>query len=199
MKPDKWIEYMAKTHGMIEPFISQQQGSGIIGRGLSSYGYDLTSASRFKIFSNLNATVIDPKNFDKSLLVEATLHHDDSGIFIIAPPNSFVLASTIEYVTIPRNIIGLMTVKSTYARCGIVSPPTVLEPEWQGHITIEISNTTPLPARIYANEGIAQVLFFEATDICNISYADRKGKYQGQTGITLPKVVQSERPNITQQ
>lgn len=186
IKPDSWIEYMALEHGMIEPFMSRNDA--VISVGVSSYGYDLTAAHKFKIFSNINAVVIDPKNFDKKSMVNAELQQDASGVFIIAPPNSFVLAHTVEYLRIPRNVIGLMTVKSTYARCGIVSPPTVLEPEWEGHVTIEISNTTPLPARIYANEGIAQVLFFEADHACRVSYADRKGKYQGQTGITLPKV-----------
>ena len=186
IKPDWWIERMAIEHGMIEPYTPRNDD--VISVGVSSYGYDLTAAHEFKIFSNLNAVVIDPKNFNKRLLVDAELQTDDSGIFIIAPPNSFVLARTVEYITMPRNVVGLMTVKSTYARCGIVSPPTVLEPEWEGHVTIEISNTTPLPARIYANEGIAQVIFFEASEACRVSYADRKGKYQGQRGITLPKV-----------
>jgi dCTP deaminase len=183
-KPDIWIEHMALEQGMIEPYMPRRDN--VISVGVSSYGYDLTSASEFKIFTNVNAVVIDPKNFDPASFIEAKLQQDASGIFIIAPPNSFVLARTVEYLTMPRNVIGLMTVKSTYARCGIVSPPTVLEPEWEGHVTIEISNTTPLPARIYANEGIAQVIFFEG-DTCRVSYADRKGKYQGQTGITLPK------------
>lgn len=186
MKPDTWIERMAIEQAMIEPYFPRRDD--VISVGVSSYGYDATAAYEFKIFSNINAVVIDPKRFNKKLLIDAELQTDESGVFIIAPPNSFVLARTVEYFRIPRNIIGLMTCKSTYARCGIVSLPTVLEPEWEGHITIEISNTTPLPARIYANEGIAQVLFLEASEACMVSYADRKGKYQGQTGITLPKV-----------
>jgi dCTP deaminase len=185
IKPDFWIDRMALEEGMIEPYMPRNDD--VISVGVSSYGYDLTSAHEFKIFSNLNAVIIDPKKFNKKSLIDAELQSDVNGLFIIAPPNSFVLARSIEYITMPRNITGLMTVKSTYARCGIVSPPTVLEAGWEGHVTIEISNTTPLPARIYANEGIAQVLFFEG-DICRVSYADRKGKYQGQTGITLPKV-----------
>lgn len=188
IKPDSWIKRMASVHAMIEPFVAENITNGAISFGLSSYGYDVTSASEFKIFTNVNAVVIDPKAFDSNSFTEAKIQQDGKGLFIIAPPNSFVLARTIEYMRIPRNVVGLMTVKSTYARCGLVSPPTVLEPEWKGHITIEISNTTPLPARIYANEGIAQVLFFESDSPCLVSYADRKGKYQGQTGITLPKV-----------
>jgi dCTP deaminase len=188
IKPDSWIEHMALEHGMIEPFIAEQMKQGLVSFGLSSYGYDVTAADEFKIFTNVNAVVIDPKAFDANSFIEGTLQSDGKSRYIVAPPNSFVLARTIEYMRIPRNVVGLMTVKSTYARCGIVSPPTVLEPEWEGHITIEISNTTPLPARVYANEGIAQVLFFQADEFCRVSYADRKGKYQGQTGITLPKV-----------
>jgi len=185
---DNQIQLLAR-HGMIEPFASHQSGKGVISFGVSSYGYDLTAASDFELFSNLNATVIDPKRFDRKAMVKAELMQDDSGIFIIAPPHSFVLARTIEYLRIPRDVTGLMTTKSTYARCGIVSPPTVLEAGWEGQVTIEISNTTPLPARIYANEGIAQVLFFKSDEPCRVSYADRKGKYQGQTGITLARVT----------
>lgn len=182
---------MASIHKMIEPFTAEQVKQGVVSYGVSSYGYDVTAANEFKIFTNVNAIVIDPKRFDANSFIEGTLERDTSGAFIIAPPNSFVLARTLEYIRMPRDVVGLMTVKSTYARCGIVSPPTVLEPGWEGHITIEISNTTPLPARIYANEGIAQVLFFQSDEPCQISYADRKGKYQGQTGITLPKVKPS--------
>jgi dCTP deaminase len=188
IKPDSWIEKMAIEHGMIEPFIPQQIKEGTVSYGLSSYGYDVIAANEFKIFTNVNTVVIDPKAFDANSFLEGTLQTDHNGSYIIVPPNSFVLARTVEYMRIPRDVVGLMTVKSTYARCGIVSPPTVLEPEWEGHITIEISNTTPLPARIYANEGIAQILFFQSDEPCRTSYADRKGKYQGQRGITLPKV-----------
>lgn len=183
------IEYLSYSHNMIEPFSSSQNGKGAISFGVSSYGYDLTAASAFEIFTPSNATVIDPKQFDRKAMVKAELMQDDSGIFIIAPPHSFVLAHTIEYLRMPRDITGLMTTKSTYARCGIVSPPTVLEADWEGQVTIEISNITPLPARIYAHEGIAQVLFFRADEMCKISYADRNGKYQGQEGITLAKVM----------
>lgn len=186
IKPDSWI----KEAGIIEPFCEGQVSEGVISYGLSSYGYDLTAAKEFKIFTNINATVIDPKCFDgDSMMVDAEVKYGwDGGGYVIIPPNSFALARTVEYIRMPRNAVGLMTVKSTYARCGIVSPPTVLEPEWEGHITIEISNTTPLPAKVYVNEGIAQVLFFQGDD-CLVSYADRKGKYQGQTGVTTPKVI----------
>jgi len=188
IKPDYWIERMAQDQAMIEPFTPNQVKAGVVSYGVSSYGYDVTAADEFKIFTNVNAVVIDPKNFDANSFIEGTLQEGESGVYIVVPPNSFVLARTIEYMRIPRDVVGLMTVKSTYARCGIVSPPTVLEPGWEGHITIEISNTTSLPARIYANEGIAQVLFFQSDEPCRISYADRLGKYQGQTGITLPEV-----------
>jgi dCTP deaminase len=188
IKPDLWIEQMVREHQMIEPFSPELKRAGVISFGVSSYGYDVSAAAEFKIFSNLNAVVIDPKRFDERSFVPADLHKDESGIYCIVPPNSFALARTVEYIRMPPQVTGLMTVKSTYARCGIVSPPTVLEAGWEGHITIEISNTTPLPARIYANEGIAQVLFFESDSPCRTSYADRKGKYQGQTGITLPKL-----------
>lgn len=188
IKPDAWIERMVQEYRMIEPFADTLVRGTVISHGVSSYGYDLTAADEFKIFLNVNAVVIDPKKFDERSFVEARLHEDESGRYCIVPPNSFALARTIEYMRMPPNVTGLMTVKSTYARCGIVSPPTVLEAGWEGHITIEISNTTPLPARIYANEGIAQVLFFESDEPCRTSYADRKGKYQGQTGITLPKL-----------
>jgi len=189
MLADSQIKQLALEYEMIFPFTETQQGTGKVSFGLSSYGYDVSAADEFKIFTNVNAVVIDPKAFSDLSFVEGVLHYDETGTFIIAPPNSFVLARTKEYLRIPRHIAGLMTVKSTYARCGLVSPPTVLEPEWEGHITIEISNTTPLPARIYANEGIAQVLFLCADELCTVSYADRKGKYQGQRGITLPKVM----------
>jgi len=189
MLADSQIKQLVLEHEMIFPFTETQQGKGRVSFGLSSYGYDVSAADEFKIFTNVNGIVIDPKAFDELSFVDGVLHKDDKGTFIIAPPNSFVLSRTIEYIKIPRHLIGLMTVKSTYARCGLVSPPTVLEPEWEGYITIEISNTTPLPARIYANEGVAQVLFLQADALCEVSYLDRKGKYQGQTGITLPKVL----------
>jgi len=190
---DRQIEqYSLQPEPMIYPFIGSNikrvVDKKVVSYGVSSYGYDLTAADEFKIFTNVNAVVIDPKNFNEAAFVQGQTFIDDKGKYVITPPNSFVLARTIEYMRMPRDLIGLMTVKSTYARCGIVSPPTVLEPGWEGHITIEISNTTPLPARIYANEGIAQVLFFKGDEACNISYADRLGKYQGQTGITLPEV-----------
>lgn len=186
---DASIELLAHYRDMIQPFTAHQSGKGVISFGLSSCGYDLTAASDFELFAPLGATVIDPKRFDHNLSRKVELQQDDSGIFIIAPPHSFILAHTVEYLRIPRDVTGLMTTKSTYARCGILSPPTVLEPGWEGQVTIEISNTTPLPARIYAYEGIAQVLFFKSDEACRVSYADRAGKYQGQTGITLPKVM----------
>ncbi len=188
LKPDQWIERMSLAEKMIEPFSANLIRQGVISFGTSSYGYDVRSAEEFKIFLNVNALVIDPKQFDARSFVDAKIHEDKSGKYCIIPPNSFALARTLEYIRMPPKVTGILTVKSTYARCGIVSPPTVLEAGWQGHITIEISNTTPLPARIYANEGIAQILFFESDEACQISYADRKGKYQGQQGITLPKL-----------
>ena len=181
IKADVWIEAMARK-GMIEPFEPAIKREGVISYGLSSYGYDIRVADEFKIFTNVNSVVVDPKRFDENSFVTFR------GDVCIAPPNSFILARSLEYVRMPRNVTGLMETKSTYARCGVISPPTVLEAGWEGHITIEISNTTPLPARIYANEGIAQVLFFESDEACLVSYAERKGKYQGQLGITLPLV-----------
>jgi len=190
---DRQIEQLClPPDPMIIPYtpsnIKKSAGLKVVSYGVSSYGYDLMSALDFKVFTNVNNVVIDPKNFDPNAFVDGILQEDKRGVYIIAPPNSFVLARTVEYMRMPRDVVGLMTVKSTYARCGIVSPPTVLEPGWEGHITIEISNTTPLPARIYANEGIAQVLFFKGDEDCTTSYADRDGKYQGQRGIELPKV-----------
>jgi dCTP deaminase len=182
IKPDIWIEKMAKEQGMIEPFETGLVREGVISYGLSSYGYDIRVADEFKIFYNINSTVVDPKNFDANSFVEF------EGEVCTIPPNSFALARSIEYMRMPRNVTGIVLGKSTYARCGIVTNFTPLEAGWQGHITIEISNTTPLPARIYANEGIAQVLFFASEEPCRVSYADRKGKYQGQRGITLPKL-----------
>jgi dCTP deaminase len=182
IKPDVWIEKMAREHGMIEPFETGLVREGVISYGLSSYGYDIRVAAEFKIFYNINSTVVDPKNFDADSFVEF------EGQVCTIPPNSFALARSIEYIRMPRNVTGVVLGKSTYARCGIVTNFTPLEAGWEGHITIEISNTTPLPARIYANEGIAQILFFASEEPCRVSYADRKGKYQGQRGITLPKL-----------
>jgi dCTP deaminase len=182
IKPDRWIKKMALEHKMIEPFQDRQTRKDVISFGVSSYGYDVRIADEFKIFTNVFGAVVDPKNFDPKSFV------DFKGEVCIIPPNSFALASTMEYFRIPRNVLCTCLGKSTYARCGIIVNVTPLEPEWEGHITIEISNTTPLPAKIYANEGIAQILFFESDEACEISYADRKGKYQSQVGVTLPKV-----------
>lgn len=186
IKSDRWIKQMALQHNMITPFCENQVNSGkTISYGVSSYGYDVRCADEFKIFTNINTAIVDPKKFDPTSFVDVK-----SDVCII-PPNSFVLAHTIEYFKIPRNILTICLGKSTYARCGIIVNVTPLEPEWEGHVTLEFSNTTPLPAKIYANEGVAQLLFLQAdsNDICEVSYADRKGKYQGQTGVTLPKVL----------
>ncbi|MCH8303946.1 MAG: dCTP deaminase [Candidatus Marinimicrobia bacterium] len=182
VRPDHWIEKMAREHGMIEPFESSQISDGVISYGISSYGYDLRVSDEFKIFTNVNNAVVDPKNFDETSFV------DFKGDVCIIPPNSFALGRSVEYFRIPRNVITVCLGKSTYARCGIITNVTPFEPEWEGYVTLEISNTTPLPAKIYANEGIAQVLFFESDDSPTISYADKKGKYQGQTGITTAKL-----------
>ena len=182
VKPDKWIRRMVKEHKMIEPFAEDQVKDGGVSYGLSSYGYDIRISDEFKIFTNINTTVVDPKHFDESAFV------DYKGDVCIIPPNSFALGRSVEYFRIPRTVVTICVGKSTYARCGIITNVTPFEPEWEGFVTMEISNTTPLPAKIYANEGIAQVLFFESDEECEISYADRKGKYQAQKGITLPKV-----------
>ena len=182
VKNDAWIRRMALEHRMIEPFEDRQVREGVISYGVSSYGYDIRCADEFKIFTNLNSTVVDPKHFDERSLV------DFRGEVCIIPPNSFALARTVEYFRIPRDVITVCLGKSTYARCGIIINVTPFEPEWEGHVTLEISNTTPLPARIYAHEGIAQVLFFAAEEICEISYRDKAGKYQSQTSITLPRL-----------
>ncbi|MGH7675473.1 MAG: dCTP deaminase [Gemmatimonadales bacterium] len=184
IKSDRWIRRMARDHGMIEPFADGQVREGVISYGLSSYGYDMRVASDFRIFTNALSAVVDPKHFDPKSFVEFT------GEVCIVPPNSFALARSVEYFRIPRNVLTLCVGKSTYARCGIITNVTPFEPEWEGYVTLEISNTTPLPAKIYANEGIAQVLFFaaDADDVCEVSYADKKGKYQAQRGITLPKL-----------
>ena len=176
---------MAEERGMIEPYVPHQVSSveekRIVSYGTSSYGYDIRCSTEFKIFTNINAAVVDPKAFDDSSFIEF------EGDVCIIPPNSFVLARTIEYFRIPRNILTICVGKSTYARCGIIVNVTPFEPEWEGYVTLEFSNTTPLPAKIYANEGVAQVIFFESEEVCEISYKDRKGKYQGQTGVTLPR------------
>jgi dCTP deaminase len=183
LKPDHWIRTMALEHRMIEPYAPNQVRPGVISYGVSSYGYDIRVANQFKIFTNVYSAVVDPKNFDPKSMV------DFEGDICIIPPNSFALARTIEYFRIPRNVLTICLGKSTYARCGIIVNVTPFEPEWEGYVTLEISNTTPLPARIYANEGIAQVLFFEADEPCEVSYADKKGKYQSQQSIVLPKIL----------
>lgn len=182
VKPDHWIRKMAKEHRMIEPFVDKQVSDGSISYGLSSYGYDIRVSDEFKVFTNVHNSVVDPKGFDEKSFVDIK-----SDVCII-PPNSFALARTVEYFRIPRSTITLCVGKSTYARCGIIVNVTPFEPEWEGFVTLEISNTTPLPAKIYANEGIAQVIFFEGDELCETSYADKKGKYQKQIGITTPKV-----------
>ena len=183
---DTWIRTMAQQHNMIEPFIDRQvktaDGHPVVSYGLSSYGYDIRVADEFKVFTNVHNSLVDPKQFQENSFV--TLITDSC----IIPPNSFALARSIEYFRIPRDVLTICVGKSTYARCGIIVNVTPFEPEWQGYVTLEISNTTPLPAKIYAHEGIAQVLFFQATQVCQLSYADRKGKYMGQTGITLPRI-----------
>jgi dCTP deaminase len=182
LKSDRWIRKMAREHDMINPFSEKQVREGVISYGLSSYGYDLRVADEFKIFTNVNSTIVDPKNFDEKSFV--TVRTDTC----IVPPNSFALARSVEYFKIPRDILTICVGKSTYARCGIIVNVTPFEPEWQGFVTLEISNTTPLPARIYANEGLCQIIFFQSDEVCETSYADRKGKYQSQQGIVLPKL-----------
>ncbi len=186
IKSDKWIRRMARDAGLIEPFEARQirgtEAGRVISYGTSSYGYDVRCSNEFKIFTNINSAVVDPKEFDESSFVDFT------GDSCMIPPNSFALARTVEYFRIPRNILTICLGKSTYARCGIIVNVTPFEPEWEGHVTLEFSNTTPLPAKIYANEGVAQVIFFESDEICEVSYSDRDGKYQKQKGVTLPKV-----------
>jgi dCTP deaminase len=182
IKSDAWIRKMAQDQKMIDPFEESQVRKGVISYGLSSYGYDIRVSDEFKIFTNINTTIVDPKDFSRQSLV------DFQGPVCIIPPNSFALARTVEYFRIPRSILTICVGKSTYARCGIIVNVTPFEPEWEGHATLEISNTTPLPARIYAREGIAQVIFFEADEVCERSYADKQGKYQGQQEITLPRL-----------
>ena len=179
---DRWIRKMCVEHRMIEPFAEKQVREGVISYGVSSYGYDIRISDEFKIFTNVNSTIVDPKRMDPASMV------DFRGPVAIIPPNSFALGRTVEYFRVPRNILCVTTGKSTYARCGIITNVTPFEPEWEGFVTLEISNTTPLPAKIYANEGIAQVLFFESDEACQTSYADRQGKYQGQQGIVLPTI-----------
>ncbi len=185
IKSDKWIRRMAQK-GMIEPFeagqVKELQGRKIVSYGTSSYGYDIRCSTDFKIFTNVNSTIVDPKAFDEKNFVEFR------GEVCVIPPNSFALARTVEYFRIPRNVLTICLGKSTYARCGIIVNVTPLEPEWEGHVTLEFSNTTPLPARIYANEGVAQVIFLESDEVCETSYRDRGGKYQGQKGVTLPRI-----------
>lgn len=182
LKPDHWIRKMAVEYNMIEPFVDEQVRNDVISYGVSSYGYDIRVADEFKIFTNIFSVTVDPKRFDPRSMV------DYQGDECIIPPNSFALARTVEYFRIPRGILTICLGKSTYARCGIIVNVTPFEPEWEGFVTLEISNTTPLPAKIYANEGIAQVLFFEGDEPCEISYADKKGKYQRQQSIVLPKL-----------
>ena len=185
IKSDKWIRRMAEQARMIEPFapdlVRTNETGRIVSYGTSSYGYDVRVANEFKIFTNINSTIVDPKNFDEKSFV------DFEGDVCIIPPNSFALARTVEYFRIPRSVLTICLGKSTYARCGIIVNVTPFEPEWEGYVTLEFSNTTPLPAKIYAGEGCAQVLFFESDEVCEISYKDRGGKYQGQHGVTLPK------------
>jgi len=182
IKNDRWIRYMALEHGMITPFEEKQITEAVISYGLSSYGYDIRISDRFKIFTNVNTTVVDPKQFDPRAFI------DFQGDVVVIPPNSFVLGVTVEYFRIPRNILTICLGKSTYARCGIIVNVTPFEPEWEGTATLEISNTTPLPAKMYANEGVAQVIFLEADEACEMSYKDRGGKYDKQLDITLPRI-----------
>ena len=178
LKSDKWIRKMSVENEMITPFCEENVGKGVVSYGVSSYGYDIRVGNEFKIFTNIGGTVVDPKNFDEKNVV------DFVGDVCIVPPNSFALARTVEYFKMPRDVLAICLGKSTYARCGII-----VKPAFEGHITIEISNTTPLPAKIYANEGIAQVLFLQGDEPCEVSYSDKKGKYQSQTGITLPRIL----------
>jgi dCTP deaminase len=186
IKSDRWIRRMALEQGMIEPFVDRQVREGVISYGLTSYGYDMRVTNQFKVFTNVYNALVDPKHFDSRSFVDIEAGHID------IPPNSFALAQSFERFRIPRTVSAIVIGKSTYARCGIIINVTPLEPEWEGYVTIEISNTTPLPARIYANEGIGQVLFLESDEVCEVSYADKQGKYQRQTGIVLPR-IDSER------
>ena len=182
LKPDHWIRRMALEEGMIEPFVDGQRREGVISYGLSSYGYDMRVADEYKVFTNVRSAIVDPKDFSDASFV------DHQGDICVIPPNSFVLARSMEYFRIPRQVLTLCVGKSTYARCGLIVNVTPLEPEWEGYVTLEISNTTPLPARVYSNEGIAQVIFLESAEACETSYADKRGKYQRQDRLTLPKL-----------
>ncbi|MCY3720276.1 MAG: dCTP deaminase [Anaerolineaceae bacterium] len=182
LKPDHWIRRMALEERMIEPFVDGQRRGGVISYGLSSYGYDMRVADEYKIFTNVRSAIVDPKDFSDASFV------DHQGEICVIPPNSFVLARSMEYFRIPRQVLTLCVGKSTYARCGLIVNVTPFEPEWEGFVTLEISNTTPLPARVYSNEGIAQVIFLEADEVCAVSYADKRGKYQRQDRLTLPKL-----------
>lgn len=179
---DRWIREMARSEGMIEPFVDRQESKGAISYGLSSYGYDARVSEEFKIFTNVDSAVVDPKDFSPKSFVDRRVP------VCVIPPNSFALARTVEYFRIPRDVLVICLGKSTYARCGIIVNVTPLEPGWEGHVTLEFSNTTPLPAKVYANEGACQFLFLKGNEPCEVSYADRAGKYQGQTGVTLPKM-----------
>ncbi|HVA67503.1 MAG TPA: dCTP deaminase [Elusimicrobiota bacterium] len=183
IKSDAWIRRACLETKMIDPFVDRQEAQGKISYGLSSYGYDIRLADEYKIFTNVYGAVVDPKAFDPKAFV------DYRGPFCVVPPNSFALARSVEYFRIPRNVLAICLGKSTFARCGIIVNVTPLEPEWEGHLTIEISNTTPLPAKVYSEEGIAQLLFLESDEVCETSYADRKGKYQSQVGVVGPKVI----------
>ncbi len=182
IKSDRWIRQMAREQRMIEPFVETQQREGVISYGLSSYGYDMRVADEYKVFTNVNTAVVDPKHFDPRSFVEY------KGEVLVIPPNSFALARSVEYFRIPRNVLTICMGKSTYARCGIIVNVTPFEPEWEGFVTLEISNTSPLPARVYSHEGICQVVFLEADELCETSYKDKKGKYQAQQGIVLPRI-----------
>ncbi|MCL5670824.1 MAG: dCTP deaminase [Acidobacteria bacterium] len=182
VKNDRWIRRMVQEHQMIEPFAENQKRDGVISYGLSSYGYDLRVADEYKIFTNVNNSIVDPKSFDERSFVEF------KGPLCIVPPNSFALARSVEYFRIPRSVLTICVGKSTYARCGIIVNVTPLEPEWEGFVTLEISNTTPLPARVYSNEGLCQIVFFQSDEVCETSYKDKKGKYQAQQGIVLPRI-----------
>ncbi|HXZ26520.1 MAG TPA: dCTP deaminase [Terriglobales bacterium] len=182
LKSDRWIRKMALEHDMINPFAEKQIREGVVSFGVSSYGYDLRVSDEFKIFTNVMSAIVDPKHFDERSFVTVRTE------CAIIPPNSFALARSVEYFKIPRDVLTICVGKSTYARCGIIVNVTPFEPEWEGFVTLEISNTTPLPAKIYANEGLCQILFFQSDEACEVSYKDKKGKYQGQTGIVLPKL-----------
>lgn len=186
LKSDRWIRKMCRENKMIEPFVDRQDGNGKISYGLSSYGYDIRLADEYKIFTNVYGAVVDPKAFDPKAFV------DYKGPFCVVPPNSFALARSVEHFNIPRNVLAICLGKSTFARCGIIVNVTPLEPTWTGYLTIEISNTTPLPAKVYSGEGIAQLLFLESDEVCEISYADRKGKYQSQIGVVLPRILTNQ-------